>query len=505
MESYRRGLASATVLNLLSHAVGFLTLLLFAYYFGARSRTDIYLYATAAISLIAAWITSLNTSVLIPESMRLAAQEGEHRRMQFLNTFFYLYLLIAAALSAALLIAPTDAFQVLSRFSSTVIRENRSLFMLIAPLLFGEVATTHLNDILVSHRFFTIPMLGSLAQRLLQALLLILLHQPLGVASMAVGSLAAYALQITALVLLLRLRLGWQFSATAHAVPRMVLRNSAAALSGNAISTLAQLLPQYLLSGLGAGAVTAVSYATRVVNIPHNLLTTPVSSVTGIKLNEEYARGNQENMNRAFVRVACGLTMVLTPVAILLFVEGRDIIGILFERGAFDAAATHQASAVLRWLSLTLPLLAINTMVARTFMATQRIIPAFWYQNAQNLVLIFVTYFGIRVSGGVGYAVSQASFYLWNAVTLLPLMNVWFPSIAYPRVLGFLTRMAGIGTVSIILVWAAGLMWAPAPFISLIVTTVLIIGVFFVAGSISRYGQEWVGLARGLIHPGNRL
>src|ERR1700743_2020718 len=93
-ESYKRGIVISTVFNIANKGLVFLNSIIVAYFFGTQIKTDIYFYSYNTIVIFSAFITSLNASVLIPESMRLRIQQGESSAIHFLNFFFYLYIAI---------------------------------------------------------------------------------------------------------------------------------------------------------------------------------------------------------------------------------------------------------------------------------------------------------------------------------------------------------------------------------------------------------------------------
>src|SRR5256885_464037 len=90
-ESYKKGIFLSTVFNIVNKGLVFCNSLIIAFFFGAQLKMDIYFYSYNTIVILSTFITSLNASVLIPESMRLRTRQGEEPAIQFLNFFLYLY------------------------------------------------------------------------------------------------------------------------------------------------------------------------------------------------------------------------------------------------------------------------------------------------------------------------------------------------------------------------------------------------------------------------------
>ncbi|MFO1522268.1 MAG: lipid II flippase MurJ [Kiritimatiellia bacterium] len=432
-ESYKRGLAASTVCNLAVQASGFAVLLLFTSFFGAGPRTDVFLYMSGAISLVIAFVTGLNGTVIIPEYMRLDAREGRPQAMAFANGWLVLSGSVAAAAGLCLLLFPAAILRATSRFDEETIASGQAILILLAPSLLGEVAVSAMTEILAANKFFTVPMITALVNRGAQVACLVALHSRLDVRSMALGSLLAYAVQVPALGLLLSRFLRWDFGTARWRGFGRAWKNAGIASIGNLLTSLAQMVPLYMITGLGPGVVSAMNYAQRINNIPQAFLVSHVSSLTGIKLNEIHARGESGRVDAAFQRSARGLVFILTPLAAFLFLNARAIVGVLLERGSFDAHAGATAAMFLRYMALTLPLLGINTITARLFMSAQKIKAAVWFQTAQNLILATAMYVGIRRFGAPGYAGVLVLFLVWNTLAILPLLRAAFPACAMRR------------------------------------------------------------------------
>src|SRR5574337_1257270 len=90
-ESYKKGILSSIALNVIAKGLAFVNSMVVAFYFGAQSKTDVYFYCYATVSLLVGFIGSLDNSVLIPEAMRIREQENAKKATEFLNFFLYLY------------------------------------------------------------------------------------------------------------------------------------------------------------------------------------------------------------------------------------------------------------------------------------------------------------------------------------------------------------------------------------------------------------------------------
>src|SRR5690606_34757954 len=224
-ESYKKGIVFSTALNLLSKFLLFLQSVIIAYYFGTEATTDVFFYCFATITLLALFVNNLDTSILIPEAMRLREQASEQRSMQFLNCFLFGYLFFGILVSTLFYIAPVDLFLILSNFDEGVLQSNSDILLLSIPLFTLSITTNLMVNILSSYKFFTIPMLISSFNGLIALLAIVLLHGLLNIKSALIGLILAYVINIGFLLFLMRKTIRWKFTISVTGISRRILKN----------------------------------------------------------------------------------------------------------------------------------------------------------------------------------------------------------------------------------------------------------------------------------------
>jgi putative peptidoglycan lipid II flippase len=462
VESYSRGIVLSSTFNLLAKGLAFGTSLAIAYYFGLQSATDMYFYALGAVTMLAALFSGLNSAVIIPEAMRIDIREGGAASMAFLNFFLFMYLGIGVLVTAAFAYDPLEAYLTLSRFSPEKLGEHLSLLVATVPLFGLILVSTFLSDILISRKYFTIPMVTSMINSGLVLVSAFWFHERLGVMSLVAGLLVAYVLQIALLLSLMITALDWKFLSAHVRISRLVATNLLYAGGGTAMSVLSSYTPLVLFSGMSAGVITALSYGQRLADLPSALITLQFSSVAAIKFNELCAKHDEGQLNEVFVRSGEILLFVLIPISALVYVFSDEIVEVLYHRGAFDAHAVKSSAMFLRYLILLLPLIALNTLVSRVFMAAQRMTVAFWYQAVGNGVLILLVVCGVHFLGVEGYPLGMIATYAINAAAYVVLLRAIFPFLGYGRVLrtlGILVIVNGVLTCLLLLAKPILLSW----------------------------------------------
>lgn len=133
------------------------------------------------------------------------------------------------------------------------------------------------------------------------------------------------------------------------------------ALSGQ----LELIVNRALISTLGAGSVAAWGYGQRLAEIPLAVLGSAIGTTYLPEFAEQVAEGKPAQASAQWNRTALRVTVVLAPIAAFLIALGAPFIALLFQRGAFDAAATHSSALVLAGLAFGLPWRGVDGLIVR--------------------------------------------------------------------------------------------------------------------------------------------
>lgn len=443
-ESYRSGITLSVAFSLLAKLAALGASLALAAFFGTSAEMDVYLYVLFVVTLVTAFVSALNSAVLIPESMRLAAREGERAGMDFVNFFLYAYAALGVAAAAVFLAGPAAVFGTLSRFDRAALDAHLPLLYASLPLFPLILVSTYLVDVLASRKYFTVPMIASMATNACVLLFVLAFHRGLGALSALAGLAAAYAAQIAALLLMMRRSLGWRFGSTPYRPSRAVLVNSGFAQLGNLATALSSYVPMFLLSGLDRGTVSAMNYGRQAAEFPNNFITQQFSSVAGIKLNELFAHGRLEEADQVAVTSMKGLFFVLVPASLFGAAYAGELIGLLFGRGAFGPESVASAAGFFRLFALLLPFYAANSLVARLFLAAQKIKEAFWYQLGMNLLMAAAIAGGVARYGALGYPAALLACHAFGLGAAGLLLARYFPWVRYREAALYLFKVAAL-------------------------------------------------------------
>jgi len=243
-------------------------------------------------------------------------------------------------------------------------------------------------------------------------------------AGVMLGGLLQLAVQVPALRRIgawPRFSLTWRGfrAAWAHEGVHAVLRQMAPALLGVSVAQISQLINTQIATHLGAGAVSCLSYADRLMEFPSALL----GVALGIVLTPQLAAAKARNDASAYSNlIESGLRQVLLlamPCAVALLVFATPLVAVLFHRGTFHADAVHiTASAVMGYGAGLIGIVSIRILAPGFFaqqdMKTPVRIAVVVLCLTQLMNALFVPFLGVA-----GLALSTGLGAVVNAGTLL--------------------------------------------------------------------------------------
>lgn len=497
VESYKKGIVISTFFNFIAKIVSMLNSVIVAYYFGTQSSTDVYFYVYATIGLMAAFLTNLSGLVLIPESMRIREQEGEKNAMYFLNFFIYIFIIFSLIITVILYIKPIETFTIFSKFNILLLKGNIGLMQLMASFFILNIIISFLTEVLISYKFFTLPMIAGMINSFFCTLFVFLFHNTLNVSSIALGILISSTVNIFLLVLMINKQIHWDFSFRIIKISRRTLGNLLYAEVGNISSVVGTYLPLYIISGFNQGIITALNYGKNLSNIPDQFFTAQFSSIFGIRLNEAFAKKQCEQVGEIFYKSMNVLLMILIPISFLMFICSTEAITIIYKRGRFNADSVKMTSEFFQYFSLTLPLLAVNTFLSRLFTAGQKIDVAFYSGLAINISYFIILYFFIDKIGPIGYPLAML---VYLPISLFGvnfyICKKYFPEVNYLKVIKlffsgiFLNLVAGIPCWLFLKYILIGF----NPVYIIIIVSTIYLGILFLILNISRGNKQYLEL-----------
>ena len=182
---------------------------------------------------------------------------------------------------------------------------------------------------------------------------------------------------------------------------------------GLSLNQVNPLVSRMLGSFLEGGVISVLNYADRVLQLPLGLFVVALSQAVLPMLSRIAPGENEEFME--FYRDALRFALfVVFPVVLGTVACSREIVHVLFFRGAFDAWAWDATSGALSMYALGLPGMACTTVTMRALYARSRPRDALFVTassvtvnlGASILLMSLFSYRGIALAASMAFTVS---------------------------------------------------------------------------------------------------
>lgn len=316
------------------------------------------------------------TNALIPVLLRVRARDGEEAAHRLVNGALTILLGCFAPLCLlAALAAPLFVRSVLAPgFEPALQALTASLARLMLLEVLLIVAEAALAAVLVSRNQILLPALAVVARNLtlIGGIGLAYAVPSVGIYGPTVGAICDALLVLAILAPGLRARgyrprLVWApRDRDLRAVGRLLWPNAVSGVS----SYLNNLVDTAFMSLTGVIiAVGALTNAWLLAGLPIRLIGIAIGQAALPGLAALSIAGRLPELRRLLARtlvVACGLSLVAAAGLVVL---GRPLIGLLFERGAFDAAAADLTARLLAIYALGMPAYVLTEIAMRALVA----------------------------------------------------------------------------------------------------------------------------------------
>jgi putative peptidoglycan lipid II flippase len=429
MISILRSILSISVATILSRATGYARWMAQAAALGAGYVADAYTASIILPSLIyELFMGGILYSIFIPVLVDRITKVGEEDARRLTNALFTLVLPLMVILSVAgivfarpLVLLVTD-WQ--SGLSSTDAERTLDLALLffrifILQMFFYGISTIG-TGVLQAHRHFFLPTFAPVLNNLIVVAsfvaysLLVGYDQILAFYALAIGVTAGVAVMALALVPTMW-RLGYR--------PRPQFGHPAllptARLAGPMVILVAasvgfQLFGAYLATGFEA--LSELNYAFTIFSLPYGVFVVAIATAIMPELSEKHSLRDADGYRETFSFGLRTMTFVVIPSAVGMISLSEPIVGLLYERGNFDAEDTETVSRLLVVFAAGLLGYSVYFFLVRAFYSRQNTkTPA--ALNVAIFLLYAVLAYGLsRVLGVTGVVLALSIAYAVLAI-----------------------------------------------------------------------------------------
>ncbi len=222
---------------------------------------------------------------------------------------------------------------------------------------------------------------------------------------------------------------------------------------GVAVNQIYFALNRVFASGLSEGSISALNYASKLMNLPIGIFVAAVASAIYPALAENALNKDDKALSRTMGQGLSMVCLVAVPAAVGLMVLRVPIVQLLFQRGAFDANDTQITAYALLFFSLGLLPMALNMVLTRAYYSLNDVKTPVVMGLLSIVANLAVSFLLIKPLGHGGLALANSLASLANAYLLYRGLGKRLPSL---RQTGFARSLVRIIGASLVMGVAAG-------------------------------------------------
>ncbi len=427
-ERVARAAGLVMALFVLSRITGLARQMIVGALFGTSPAYDAYVAAFRLPDMLFQLVAGgALVSALLPTYTTVRTREGASRGWQLVSEVatLVLFTLVLLAVILALFAHPLVTHILVPDFSPAQQDLTTALLriLLLSTVIFG--ASGLAMSVLNAHQHFFYPALAPVLYNLGIILGAVVLGPRWGVYGLAwgvvLGALMHFGVQVPDL-----LRVGWRFHpalSLRDPAVREVLRLMAPRVLGLAAVQVNFLVNTILASGLGAGRLSALDYAFRVMLLPLGIFAQAVATAAFPTFAQQVAEHDLRGMQRTLVALVRTILFLTIPATVGLIVLAQPFIIVLFQRRAFDMTSTWLTTVALRAYAVGLCGHALVEILARAFYSLHDTRTPVIIGIAAMGLNIVLNVWWVHIWSHVGLALANSVATLLEALTLYLVMN----------------------------------------------------------------------------------
>ncbi len=429
-----------------SKFIGFAREILVAKYFGATGITDAFLVAQMIpLSILGLFASGLST-LIIPVYIERKAIDKEAAR-KFVNSVFVVAALVFLVVSALVIIfAPLCVRVIAYGFKGEQFASAVTLTRYLALSGIFSVLTGLLTGLLQAEKQFLAPAVAGLVGNVVLVLCLFLLTGRLGINGWTVGQNALAVVNFILLFVLLFRRYGLFHSLDWRGIDWKEIGKFTYLLvplvAASGVGLMNAIVDKTIGSSLDAGSISALNFSARVWGIPVSLLATPIAMAVFPTFSElAVSHEGRAEYSDKLTRTLSISWFFIIPSSVFLFFLSTPIVQLLFERGAFNPAATSLTATVTGMYSFGLFAQAASPILGRAFYSFKNTMTPLLISLGTVVMNIILNILLARIMGAPGIAL---------ATSIVMVLNFLFFSLFLKKYFPVLTRPLGIESLKMI-------------------------------------------------------
>lgn len=446
------------ILTLISKLLGFAREMVMAGFFGTSYIVDAYVMSTAIPGIIFTGIyASVATSYMPLLSERLEKGDAKAANL-FTSHIINLFFIISVAAS---LLGLLFSDLIVDIFAGGFPDETAGLTSFFVKVTFSYIffssAAAILESYLQYNNIFLSPIIIGYTQNII-VIGVIILGSLFNYYFLPFGLLIAYVVRFILFEILSKKRgMHYSFSFQNKETIKIILPLAIPVFIGTSISQISVFVDKALASGLTEGSVAALNYASLLNGMIMTLSISIMTTIIYPRLTKAVSLEDHARFNDIAVTGFNLALMIALPFSLGAMLYSGQVVQIVYERGAFDPAATALTGSAYLYYSAGLLFMALNDMLIRIYYSLRNMKGPMIFGGISVIIDIILNLILVRFMAHNGLALATSIAALCNTVFLFCGLKYKYPEI---KIVESKVKLVKIVTAAVISVGATYLVYA---------------------------------------------
>ncbi len=361
------------IFTILSKLLGFGREIVLSYVYGASGITDAYLISQTVPIAIFGFISTGITTAFIPMFSRIKSERGQDGAINYTNNLINILLLLA---SVIVVVVTVFAQPIVKLFASGFSGQTLALAVNFTRIaVFGVYFTALLNiftGYLRLHQKYVIPTLASFPMNII-IIASLFISSTTNIYVLAAGTVLAAASQLLLMLPFIR-KAGYKYEPILNLNDQYMKEMMVIAFPvvlGTSVAEVKVLINRTLASGIAVGGISALNYANRLNSFIQSLFVASIIAVLYPMISKMAAENNIKGLKAYISEAILMVNLLVIPATIGAMIFSKEIVALIFGRGAFTPEAIVMTGNALFYYSIGMVAVGLRDILSRAFYALQ--------------------------------------------------------------------------------------------------------------------------------------
>lgn len=404
-----------TVLSLVGIIVNFVTQLVIAYYFGATFERDAYFAASVIPTYIVAIFTGSIVAIFLPIYIDIKINKGKEEANSYIHNVLNFCLLLSILITLFCIFCAKNIIEITAPGFS----DNNQIILVVNLLtiltisIVPQFISLILLSVLQAQSRFLLAALIPVISAIISLLVVFSFSSYIGILSLAYGTLSGALL--TTSFIFYKLNHATHYKWTINFKDeylQLLLRNSAPLFFAGFFYRMTSVFERGLASTLPRGSISYLGYANQILLILATITSSGIATTLYPKLSTAWSEKNIEQIRILLTKSIRFIFIISFPIAFIFIFGGKNIIQLVFERGAFTNETTLAVSKVFSILTIAFIATSLGNMIAKILYFSGKTIWASATNIIETSIYLFLAFSLIKIMSyeGLAWAYSLSTF-----------------------------------------------------------------------------------------------